>query len=283
MTTPLRTLISQRRGERAAGVWDGLSGMLAEQVGFRVLFGSGLAVAASLGLPDFDLYTMSENLASARSVLGATARPLISDIDHGYGDVAMVRRTVREFESAGASGVIIEDQASPKRCPICVDDPVTVVPAVEAVDRVRGAVSARRSEDTLIIARTDSSGEDALRRAVAFAEAGADLVMPVSRTFSSLEEWARCADETPVPLVACLTPSTWVEREFTDAVMRDLRIGLALLPFQSLYASIRAMRDVYAELAKNTAPADLSVPTVSHDEYLQAICADNHLRNAALS
>lgn len=283
MTKPLRVLIEQRVGERAAGVWDGLSGVLAQQAGFRVLFGSGLAVAASLGLPDFDLYTMSENLASTRTVLGATTMPLISDIDHGYGDVSMIRRTVREFEAAGASGVVIEDQAAPKRCPICVDDPVTVVARTEAVDRVRAAVTARTDPDTLIVARTDSSGDEALHRAVAFADAGADLVMPVSKTFSSLDEWSRCARETPVPLVACLTPSTWVEREFTGDVLRELRIGLALLPFQSLYASIRAMKEAYFELARTDSVSDLSVPGVSHEEYLEAIQATNYLRDVALT
>jgi methylisocitrate lyase len=100
----------------AAGAWDALSAKFIEEAGFEAVLTSGFAVSASfLGAPDAELYTMSENLTVVRNVIGAVKVPVVADIDTGYGNAINVMRTVREFEAAGASAVILEDQVAPRR------------------------------------------------------------------------------------------------------------------------------------------------------------------------
>lgn len=260
------------------GVWDGLSARVATQAGFTALFSSGMAIAASLGMPDADIYTMTENLDAVRRVREATRLPIVADIDHGYGGALNVIRTVRQFEAAGVAGVIIEDQASPRRCPVCVDDPVTVLSFHEAVARVRAASEARTNTNTLLVARTDASGEEAIVRAEAFAAAGADLIFPVSRTFSTIDEWRACAGRANVPLVACLTPGTWIEREFTPEVMRRVGVGLALLPFHGLYPAIHAMQRSLARVRAGEAYAQVSADYLRHDAFRTFIGFDETMQ-----
>ncbi len=107
-------------------------------------------------------------------------------------------------------------------------DPVEVTPLPEAVGKVRAAKDGL-GDDALLIARTDAVGDEALKRAEAYVAAGADLIMPVSKTFSSLEGWQRCHELTGVPLVASLTAWTWVEREFTDEAMQQAGIKVAMV------------------------------------------------------
>ena len=92
-----------------------MSGLLAEKAGFKALMSSGFAVsAAHLGFPDVELYTMTENLTVVRNICGVASVPVIADTDTGYGNAINIMRTVREFENAGVSGMIFEDQLSPK-------------------------------------------------------------------------------------------------------------------------------------------------------------------------
>lgn len=249
------------------GVWDGLSARVAERAGYGALFSSGMAIAASLGMPDADVYTMTENLDAVRRIHEASRLPILADIDHGYGGPLNVIRTVRLFEASGAQGIIIEDQASPKRCPVCVDDAVALVTVQVAAARVRAAYEATQRADTIIVARTDASGDDALRRAEAYAAAGADFIFPVSKTFSSAEQWEACSHATGLPLLACLTSGTWVERDFDDATMRQIGVKLALLPFQALYAGIHAMDDALRRIHSGEPPASISKDYFAHERF----------------
>ncbi len=111
----------------APGVWDGLTAKLAEQAGFSALCASGFAVSAALGLPDAELYTMTENLQAVRTIREASSLPLVADIDTGYGNAVSAARTATRFAEAGVQGVFMEDQLSPKKCPICVGEPVDLI------------------------------------------------------------------------------------------------------------------------------------------------------------
>ena len=263
----LAQLMEQEGPVYLPGVWDGLSARIAEQAGYRALFSSGMAIAASLGMPDADIYTMSENLDAVRRIREASQLPLLADVDHGYGGPLNIIRTVQRFEAAGVQGVIIEDQASPKRCPICVDDPVELVPIEVAVARVRAAAEARGRSRTLLVARTDASGDEALRRAEAYARAGADLIFPVSKTFATTEQWEACRCACGLPLLACLTSGTWVERDFDAGTMRQIGVKLALLPFQALYAGIFAMQEALRRMQGGEAPASVSSSYLTHDKF----------------
>ncbi|MBB3663298.1 MULTISPECIES: isocitrate lyase/PEP mutase family protein [Prauserella salsuginis group] len=254
----------------APGVWDGLTARLAEQAGFTALCASGFAVSAALGYPDAELYTMTENLDAVRTIREASALPLVADIDTGYGNALNAARTARKFADAGVQAAFMEDQESPKRCPVCVGDPVPLLDAETATGKIRAAVDAADGR-MLIIARTDASGDEALRRAEAYVAAGADMIMPVTKTFSSAEQWAKCREVSGVPLVATLTASTWTERDFTPEVLRQIGVRLALLPTQPLMAAAGALRTCLQRLAGGEPPAQVSADSLQHHEFVDMI------------
>ena len=267
----IRSLLTKGEVLYAPGVWDGLSAKLAEKAGFKALCSSGYAISASLGMPDAELYTASENLGAVQRIRQGSRLPLVADIDTGYGNAVNVRRTVRMFEDAGATALFMEDQVAPKRCPICVGDPVPVLPLEEAVGKVRAAVEARHSPDTVIIARTDSSGDDAMRRAEAYAAAGADLIMPVTKTFSSIEEWAKCSDAVGSGLVATLTSNTWVEKEFSEEVLKELDVRLALIPTQGIHVAAEAILNAFTLLSKGGRPTELANVAMPHMQFISIL------------
>lgn len=152
----------------SAGAYDALSARFIEAAGFDACMTSGFGVSAShLGMPDAELYTMSENLAVVRNVVAATGLPIVADIDTAYGNAINVMRTIREFENAGVAAVIMEDQVAPKRCPICVGG-VETISVEEAEGKIAAAVEARRNKNMVIIARTDAAteGSDGARQAL---------------------------------------------------------------------------------------------------------------------
>lgn len=188
---------------QAPGVYDGLSALLVERAGFRVMFLSGAGLAYTrFGRPDLGLVSMSEVAETVAVIRERVELPLIVDADTGFGNALNLQRTVRCFEQAGASALQFEDQLAPKRCGHMRGK--QVVPLAEMVGRVRAAVDARRSVDTLIIARTDALALEglgaALERAEAYLEAGADLLFVEGpRTAEEMAEIAaRFASRVPL-------------------------------------------------------------------------------------
>lgn len=257
---------------RAPGVWDGLTARLAEQAGFPALCASGFAISAALGYPDAELYTMSENLQAVRTVREASTLPVIADIDTGYGNAVNAARTARRFADAGVAAVFMEDQRSPKRCPLIPGAEVDLVDEVEAAGKVRAVKDA--AGDMIVIARTDAKGDDALHRAEAYVQAGADMVMPVTKTFSTVEEWAKCREVAGVPLMATLTASAWTEREFTPEVMEQIGVRIALLPTQLLMAVSGSAQRCLQRLAAGEAPASVSADGMDHHAFVDMIGMD---------
>jgi 2-methylisocitrate lyase-like PEP mutase family enzyme len=163
----------------APGVYDALTASLAAAAGFEALYLSGAAIAYTrLAQPDIGLVSMSEAADTLAHVCERVATPVIVDADTGYGNALNVQRTVRLFERAGAAAIQIEDQTFPKRCGHLADK--SVIAAAEMAGKIRAATDARRSGETLIIARTDALAvegfEAAIARARAYAEAGADVL-----------------------------------------------------------------------------------------------------------
>lgn len=161
------------------GVYDGLSALLAERAGFEGLYLSGASIAYTrFGRSDIGLVTMTEVAETLGAIRERTALPLVVDADTGYGNALNVQRTVRLFERNGASAIQIEDQSTPKRCGHL--DGKQVIPAAEMVGKIKAALDARRSDATLIVARTDAMAiegfDAALERAERYAEAGADML-----------------------------------------------------------------------------------------------------------
>jgi 2-methylisocitrate lyase-like PEP mutase family enzyme len=181
MTQPdsLRARLTRKPIVVAPGVYDAFTALVAEQAAFRTLYVSGAAIAYTrLGRSDIGLVSMSEVADVIGTIRDRVTADLIVDADTGYGNALNVARTVRLFERAGANAIQLEDQSFPKRCGHL--DEKRLVPAAEMVGKIKAALDARQSRDTLVIARTDAVGvegfDKAIERAVAYREAGADML-----------------------------------------------------------------------------------------------------------
>jgi 2-methylisocitrate lyase-like PEP mutase family enzyme len=163
----------------APGVYDALTALLAEKAGFEALYVSGAAIAYTrLGRPDIGLVSMSEVVDTVALIRDRVPAHLVVDADTGYGNALCVQRTVRLMERAGANAIQLEDQDFPKRCGHL--DGKALVSAAEMVGKIKAAIDARQSRETLIIARTDAvavEGFDrAVERAALYRDAGADML-----------------------------------------------------------------------------------------------------------
>src|SRR6201997_2016297 len=153
----------------APGAYDCITAKLIEQAGFTAVYMTGAGTAATLGYPDFGLVTMSEMVANAARIAAAIDLPVIADADTGYGNELNVFRAVGEFERSGAAGIHIEGQEFPKKCGHL--EGKQVIPREDYIAKIRAAAAARRNQDFMIIARTDSRAVVGLDEAVARANA----------------------------------------------------------------------------------------------------------------
>lgn len=254
------------------GCFDAMSAMMAEKAGAPAVMTSGFAVSASyLGFPDVELYTMTENLTVVRNVANAVSVPVVADADTGYGNAINVMRTVREFEQAGVSAMIFEDQMAPKRCAAAANE-LEIIPVYEHAAKIRAAVEARRDENTLIIARTDAMSEaEAMDRACTYVEAGADIIQPISRTFRDFEGLKRMREAVGVPL--SLQILGWLEQDLTPDQIAEVA-GLACYPLVGLMSAARAMQDNYTALMSDKSTAHLPHPVMTMGEFKQFIGFD---------
>jgi 2-methylisocitrate lyase-like PEP mutase family enzyme len=175
----LRDRLKEKRILVAPGVYDGFTTLFAERAGFEAAYLSGASICyGRFALPDIGLVTATEAADTLAAIRERATIPLIVDIDTGFGNAANVQRTVRHFERNGANALQIEDQVTPKRCGHLKDK--VVIPTGEMVGKIKAALDARRSADTLIVARTDAIAVEgfarALDRAEAYIAAGADVL-----------------------------------------------------------------------------------------------------------
>jgi 2-methylisocitrate lyase-like PEP mutase family enzyme len=179
MPTSLKSLLARPQALLAPGVYDALSALVAEQAGFEALYLSGASIAYTrLGRSDVGLTTATEVAQTLAHITDRVQLPVIVDADTGFGNALNVQRTVRDFERAGAAMIQLEDQGFPKRCGHL--DGKTVISTAEMCGKLRAALDARRSEDTLILARTDAVAVEglaaALDRAEQYLDTGVDAL-----------------------------------------------------------------------------------------------------------
>jgi 2-methylisocitrate lyase-like PEP mutase family enzyme len=196
----LRALLQPGAAVMMPGVANGLMARLVGHVGFETMILSGAGIANfSYGVPDLGLITASELGEHTAMIRDAVDIPIVVDADTGFGGPLNVRRTVRLLERAGANGIMIEDQVAPKRCGHF--DGKDVISKAEMVQKVHAAVDARIDPDLIIVARTDARAvhglDDALERAAAYKEAGADVLFVEAPL--SVEELARIPKAVPAP------------------------------------------------------------------------------------
>lgn len=233
-TSTLKALIQRSTILLAPGVYDAYLARLVEHAGFEAVYMTGAGVSHSrLGAPDLGLLSFSEMLDQAARIADSVSIPLFADADTGYGNALNTMRTIKAYERAGVAGCHIEDQETPKRCGHF--DEKRVIPLPEMLGKLKAALDAREDPDFVVIARTDARTalglDEAMERAHAFAEAGADMVFVESPR--SAEELARVGRELAVPALANmvetgltpLTPADELEALGFSAVIHPGALG----------------------------------------------------------
>jgi 2,3-dimethylmalate lyase len=268
----LQEMLARPEPLLAPGAYDSLSARLIEQAGFEVVYMTGFGTSASLlGRPDVGLLSFGEMVDNARRISHAVDVPVIADADNGYGSPINVIRTVQEYEAAGVAAIHIEDQVAPKKCGHMQDK--HVVDVEEMVQKVRAAVEARRSDDFLIIARTDARAVEgldrALERARRYREAGADVLFVEAP--ESEDEVVAVAKAFPdVPLLL-----NWAEGGRTPPLSRErlqeLGYSLILFPLSALFIATHAMRESLVQLRTHGSPLPIMGRLTGFREFLDIV------------
>src|SRR5919108_6224780 len=249
----LRELLRRPEAVVAVGAHDALSARLIERAGFDAVWASGFAIsAAQFVLPDANVLTMTENLEVIRQMSRATNLPIIADCDNGYGNAVNVMRTVAEYEAAGVAAISLEDNIFPKRCSFYSGVQRELVSVEEHCGKVRAAKRAQRSADFMVIARTEAliagwGMDEALQRATAYADAGADAILIHSKAPTAVEvtafarRWSR-----DIPLV--VVPTTYASTPLS--ALEAAGFKMVIFANHPVRAAITAMKDALALLRR---------------------------------
>jgi methylisocitrate lyase len=237
--TAFRAGLASGKLLRFPGAFSPLSAMLITRHGFEGVYVSGAVISADLGLPDIGLTTVTEVAGRAQQIARVTVLPALVDADTGFGEPMNAARTVQLLEDAGVAGLHIEDQVNPKRCGHL--DGKDVVGRDTAVKRIKAAAAARRDPAFVIAARTDAAAvnglDDAIDRARAYADAGADLIFPEAMTGEADFERMRAAVD--VPILANMT-EFGKSPLLTVKTLEDLGVNVVIYPVTLLRLAMHA-------------------------------------------
>jgi methylisocitrate lyase len=243
-----RDALREEKPLQVVGAINAYAARLAERTGFKALYVSGGGVAASsLGVPDLGISTMDDVLTDVRRITENTDLPVLVDIDTGWGGAFNIARTIKSMIKFGAAAVHIEDQVQAKRCGHRPGK--AIVPKQEMVDRIKAAVDARTDSGFVIMARTDAIAVEgigpAIERAVACAQAGADMIFP--EAVKDLDTYRKFARAVQVPILANITEfgSTPL---FTVEELRSADVSLVLYPLSAFRAMSKAALEVYGAI-----------------------------------
>ena len=251
----------------APGVYDMISARIADRMGFPALYMTGFGVVASyLGLPDAGLATYTDMIGRVNQICTIASTPLIADADTGYGGLLNVAHTLRGYSKAGAAAVQFEDQEFPKKCGHTPGR--RVIPTADMVKKIRVAVEARGDDDILIVARTDARTahglDEALRRAEAYAKAGADILFVESP--ESEREMEKICASFELPLMANMveggkTPILSAGR------LTELGYRIAIFPATGFLAAGAALDSVYKTLQRDGSSVDATAPMYPFNDF----------------
>ena len=242
------------------GIYDALSGLIAEQSGARAVYLSGASIAYTrFGRSDLGLVSVSEVHDTLAAVTDRIKIPIIVDADTGFGNALNVQRTIRNFERAGAAAIQIEDQSFPKRCGHL--DGKVLIKTDEMVGKVKAAVDARKTSDTLIIARTDARAveglQEAIDRAHTYEEAGADILfIEAPRSVDELKR-IRKSFHLNTPLLANMVEGGKTPVKTADD-LKSLGFNIVIFPGGAVRAATFQLQEYYAGLLENGSNAAFS-------------------------
>lgn len=250
----------------APGIYDMISALIADRMGFKALYVTGYGtVASTLGIPDAGIATYRDMIERIAQMTKLTQTPIIADADTGYGGLLNVRHTVRGYEDAGVSAIQLEDQEFPKKCGHTPNR--RVVAMADMVKKIEVAVDSRRSDDFLIIARTDARTrlglDEAIRRAKAYAAAGADILFVESP--ESADEVKAISEAIDRPLLANMVNGGRTPL-MPASELQSLGYRIAIYPALGFLAQGHAIRHAYQDLLDHGVTTD-AVPLYPFKEF----------------
>ncbi|KER07135.1 Methylisocitrate lyase protein [Marine Group I thaumarchaeote SCGC AAA799-E16] len=263
----LRSMLKSNKPVVIPGVYDAIGAKIAEKVGFDAMFQTGYGTSATLfGMPDYGFIGATETVDNARRICRAVKVPVIVDSDTGYGNALSVWKLVKELESAGASGIFLEDQRWPKRCGHMQGK--EVVSQEEYTEKLGAAIDARESKDFIIVARTDARATEgldaAIERGLQNKKTGADAIfVEAPRT---IEEMKQIGKSIKAPLVANMieggaTPISSAQQ------LHKMGFKIILYPLSVLFANTFATMNILQELKNTGTTSKYKNKVVNFDQF----------------
>ena len=249
------------------GVFDAIGAKIAQKVGFEAMFQTGYGTSATLlGMPDYGFVGATETVENARRICAAVSIPVIVDADTGYGNPLSVWKVVKELESAGASGIFLEDQKWPKRCGHMMGK--EVIPKEEYVEKLKAALDARKNKDFIIVARTDARAPEgldaAIDRGLQYKKIGADAIFVEAP--KSIAEMKKIGKSIDAPLVANMIEGGATPLVSTK-ILYKMGFKLILYPLSILYANTFASLQILHELKRSGTTSKLKKNLVAFEQF----------------
>jgi len=263
----LRNMLNKDKPLVIPGVYDAIGAKIAEKVGFEAMFQTGYGTSATLfGMPDYGFIGATETLDNARRICNAVTVPVIVDSDTGYGNALSVWKLVKELESAGASGIFLEDQRWPKRCGHMQGK--EIISQEEYTEKLGAALDARQSKNFIIVARTDARATEgldaAIERGLQNKKTGADAVFIEAP--KTLEEMKKIGKSIKAPLVANMIEGGATPISSADT-LHKIGFKIILYPLSVLFANTFATMNILQELKKSGNTTKFKQKVVNFDQF----------------
>ncbi len=278
----LRAALSGDRLFTAMAAHNPLAAKLAEEAGFSGIWGSGFELSASYALPDASILSMSTHLEMMRAISSVVSIPLIADIDTGFGNAVSVGYIVPQFEAAGASAIVMEDKTFPKDTSLRAQGRQELVRVEEFQGKVAAAVEARKGKDFVVIARVEAliaglGQEEALKRGLAYEEAGADAILIHSKQ-KTPDEILAFIEAWPGRIPLVLVPTAYPQLTEADIAARG-KVRIVIYGNHAIRAAVGAMRKVFAQIrsdggiqgVENAIPSVKDIIALQGDEHMRGL------------
>ncbi|GAB3055149.1 methylisocitrate lyase [Virgibacillus ainsalahensis] len=270
LTLANKFIEAMEKGEilKIAGAHDGMAGLVGKKLGFEALYLSGAALTASKGLPDIGLLNSSEVAEKANEIVRATDLPLLVDIDNGFGGPLNIARTVKELLETRVAAIQLEDQKIPKKCGHL--NGKQLISTKEMVEKIKTVKKVAPS--LVLIARTDALGvegmDQAIERAKAYAEAGADAIFPEAMT--TQEQFTKASEQIKLPLLANMTEFGKTPY-FSASDFQEMGYSMVIYPVTSLRVAAKAYERAFQEIVEKGTQKDILDDMQTREELYELI------------
>lgn len=267
-----RELLAGNEPLIAPCAYDALSARMIEAAGFKLAGTTGYGMHGTiLGCPDNGMLAFNEMVEACGKMADAVTIPLLADAEGGYGNAINVIRSVRDFEKAGMAGLFIEDQVLPPNCPF-IHEP-RVIPVEEMVGKIQAAVMARCDKNFAIIARTDAKFDEAIERAAAYKEAGADMIKIFPKTRFELEELPKKVD---APLHFGVIPGQETTKGLSAHDIIGMGYKIVTYPMTSLFAGVKASLKALRALKEYGTEENPECELIAFEDYVKLVGGEQY-------